>query len=198
MAGHEAQHVTPSGPGPVVLRSLFAAEVLALFFILYILCWNLSTVSALTMPEQVAPLGPFLGLDQYWGMFAPAPPREDGWYVIPGKLRGGRRVDLMPVTRGDYGEHGVSWAKPKDVRSTFKNEHWRKYLENIHSQQWSGQRLYLGSYICREWNARHTGADQLKTLKIAFMSEMTPPPGYKRSEPRQRVVWNAAGRPHDG
>ena len=186
--GHETQPGTPAGPGPVVLRSPLAVELLALFFLLYVLCWNLSTVSALTMPEKAAPLGPFLGLDQYWGMFAPTPPREDGWYVIPGKLRGGQRVDLMPVTLGDYSQHEVSWDKPQSVNSTFKNERWRKYLENIYSQQWSGQRLYLGQYICREWNVRHTGADQLTTFKIAFMREMTMPPGYEPSEPHKVVL----------
>jgi vitamin K-dependent gamma-carboxylase-like protein len=187
--GHEVQHGTPPEPGPVVLRSPLAAELLALFFLLYVLCWNLSTVSALTMPERAAPLGPFLGLDQYWGMFAPGPPRTDGWYVIPGELRGGERVDLMPVTRGDYREHEVSWEKPQSVNSTFENERWRKYLENLYSEQWSSQRLHFGRYICREWNARHTGAEELINLQIVHMKVRTLP-DYQRTTPEKEVLWN--------
>ncbi len=91
-------------PAPAELRSSLATNLLAFFFIAYILCWNLTTVPSLsfTMPERTIPLGYFLGIDQQWGMFAPSPSRESGWYVIPGQLQDGRRVDLMPVTRDDY------------------------------------------------------------------------------------------------
>ena len=108
--GHETRHHAPGEePEPVRLRSSLATNLLALVFLLYVLCWNLTTVSAFTLPERAAPLGPFLGLDQSWGMFAPSPSSEDGWFVMPGNLRDGQRVDLMPVTRDDYRPHGVSW-----------------------------------------------------------------------------------------
>jgi hypothetical protein len=89
-------------PEPAELRSSLATNLLAFFFIFYILCWNLTTATSFTLPEHTVPLGPFLGLDQYWGMFAPSPSKEDGWYVIPGELRDGQKVDLMPITRDDY------------------------------------------------------------------------------------------------
>jgi hypothetical protein len=60
---------------------------------------------------------------------------EDGWYVIPGNLRGGQQVNLMPVTRDDNNLYEVSWEKPRDIPDTYKNEHWRKYLENIYQAQ---------------------------------------------------------------
>jgi hypothetical protein len=180
---------SPAGSEPRMLRSSLVSNLLAFALLLYVLCWNLTTVSALTMPERLVPVGPFLGLDQYWGMFAPSPSREDGWYVIPGNLRDGQRTDLMSVTRDDYGLHKVSWKKPQDVNATFKNEHWRKYLENLYSQQYADQRLYFGQYICRQWNARHTGAEQLETFKITYMLEMTQP-NYKHSMPQKVVLWD--------
>ncbi len=91
-------------PEPAELRSSLATNLLAFFFIFYILCWNLTTATSFTLPERTVPLGPFLGLDQYWGMFAPSPSNEDGWYVIPGELRDGEKVDLMPITRDDYSD----------------------------------------------------------------------------------------------
>jgi hypothetical protein len=170
-----------------MLRSSLATQVLAFVFLLYVLCWNLTTVSAFPMPERAVGLGPFLGLDQYWGMFAPSPLSQDGWYVIPGTLRDGRKVDVMTVTRDDYRLHEVSWEKPRYVPDTFKNEHWRKYLENIWSEQHADQRLHFGRYICREWNARHAGAKQLMTFQITYMLEETLP-DYRRSAPQKTVL----------
>ncbi len=176
-------------PEPAELRSSLAANLLAFFFIFYILCWNLTTVTSFTLPERTVPLGPFLGLDQYWGMFAPSPSNEDGWYVIPGELRDGEKVDLMPITRDDYTMHPVSYEKPQDIPATYKNEHWRKYLENIYNRDHADQRLYFGQYICRQWNAHHTGADTLETFRIIYMLELTLP-DYRRSKPEKVELWN--------
>jgi hypothetical protein len=187
-AGQGTPNGTPAGSEPRMLRSSLLTNLVAIIFLMYVLFWNLTTVSAFTMPEQLFPVGPFLGLDQYWGMFAPSPSKEDGWYVIPGNLRDGQQTDLMSVTRDDYGVHPVSWEKPQDVTATFKNEHWRKYLENLYSKDHADQRLYFGQYICRQWNARHTGAEQLENFKITYMLEMTQP-NYKYSAPQKMVLW---------
>ena len=153
---------------------------------MYILCWNLTTISSLsfTMPERTVPFGYFLGIDQQWGMFAPSPSKESGWYVIPGRLQDGRYVDLMPVTRDDYDVHRLSYEKPQDIRYTYKNEHWRKYLEFIKSEDHADQRLYFADYICDQWNARHTGGDALKNFRITFMLDLTLP-DYKQSKPQK-------------
>jgi hypothetical protein len=173
---------------PRMLRSSLVTNLLAFIFVSYVLCWNLTTVSVITMPERLLPVGPFLGLDQRWGMFAPSPSREDGWYVIPGNLRGGQQTDLMSVTRDDYGVHGVSWEKPQDVNAIFKNEHWRKYLENLYTEDNTDQRLYLGQYICRQWNTRHADSEQLTTFKITYMLETTLP-NHQRTAPQKVVLW---------
>jgi hypothetical protein len=178
----------PAGSEPRMLRSSLVTNLLAFIFLLYVLCLNLTTVSVLTMPERLLPVGPFLGLEQSWTMFAPAPSKEDGWYVIPGNLRGGQQTDLMSVTRDDYGVHGVSWEKPQDVNATFKNAHWRKYLENIRTEEHADQRLYLGWYICRQWNTRHANSEQLTTFKITYMLETTLP-NYQRATPQKEVLW---------
>jgi Vitamin K-dependent gamma-carboxylase len=174
---------------PAELQSSLATNLLAFFFVFYILCWNLTTVTSFTLPERTVPLGTFLGLEQHWGMFAPSPSKEDGWYVIPGELHDGQMVDLMPITRDDYGVHPVSYEKPQDIPATYKNEHWRKYLENIYNQNFADERLYFGQYICREWNARHTGAETLETFRIVYMLELTQP-DYQQSDPEKVDLWN--------
>ena len=127
----QTQHHAIAEDEPRTLRSSLATNLLILLFLLYVFFWNLTMVSAFTMPERVVPLGTFLGLNQSWDMFAPYPAKNDGWYVIPGTLRNGQQVDLMPaVTHYDFyvGEN-LSWEKPKYVAGTIRNEHWRKYLE---------------------------------------------------------------------
>jgi hypothetical protein len=176
------------GSQPIMLRSLLATDLFAALCLFFIFCWNLTTVSSFTLPDRISPFGLFLGLDQSWGMFAPYPSKEDGWYVIPGNLRGGQQVDVMPITRDDFDLHAVSWEKPPSVAGTYKNEHWRKYLERIWDKNYSDQRLYFGQYICREWNARHTGSDQLMNFQITYMLEETLPE-YQRSTPEKVVLW---------
>jgi hypothetical protein len=164
-------------PKPAGLRSSLATNLLALFFIFYILCWNLTTVTPLsfTLPERTVPVGIFLGLDQYWAMFAPSPPREDGWFVIPGKLSDGQQVDLMSITHDDYGMHRVSYQKPQDVRATYENEHWRKYLQNLYAEDHADQRLNFADYLCEQWNTKHTGAKSVESFRIIYMRETTLP-----------------------
>ncbi|MGI8909433.1 MAG: HTTM domain-containing protein [Rubrobacteraceae bacterium] len=179
---------TAAGSGMMTLRSSVAANVLAAICLLYVFGWNLTTVSRFEMPQRLVPPGVLLGLDQYWGMFAPSPPKSDGWFVIPGNLKGGQQVDLMPITRDDFELHAVSWEKPQYISDTYKNEHWRKYMENLNQEEDAGQRLHFGRYICREWNERHGGSEQLRTFKITYMSEETLP-DYSEAAPVKSVLW---------
>jgi hypothetical protein len=111
--------------------------------------------------------------------------------VIPGRLQDGRKVDLMPITRDDYSMHPVSYTKPQNVRATYKNEHWRKYFENLYNEENADQRLYFAQYVCRQWNARHADGESLKTFRIAYMLELTLP-DYK-SPNRRRWTWGTTG-----
>lgn len=187
-AGPETQHGTPAGSGPTMLRSSLATNLLAIVFLVYVFLWNLGGVSSFTIPERLLPPATILGLDQYWAMFSPAPPKGDLWHVIPGKLKDGRQVNLMPVAKDDFSLHELSWAKPPYVRDIYKNEHWRKYLENLNNDDFTNQRLYFGQYICREWNARHTGAEQLRTFEITYMWQPTSP-DYRQGTPEKTVLW---------
>ena len=187
VAEREAGRSTLAGGERTTLRSSFATNLLAFFFLLYVFSWNITTVSELKMPERLLPLNYFLGIDQSWGMYAPYPSKDDGWFIIPGTLRGEEQVDLMGVTRDDFTLQQVSWEKPQNVANTYKNEPWRKYFESIRS--YSDQRSHFGHYICREWNARHTGSEELMTFQIVFMLEKTLP-DYQNSTPQKKVLGN--------
>jgi hypothetical protein len=95
----------------------------------------------------------------------------------------------MPITRDDYGMHRVSYKEPQYVPATFKNEHWRKYFENIYFQNHADQRTYLGQYICSQWNDRHTGGEALKNLRIIYVLKETLP-DYKQTKAKKVNIWN--------
>lgn len=176
-------------PAPMGLRASPLSDLLALFFIVQICFLNFAAIFHYPINASSYALGSYLQLDQAWGMFAPFPLKEDGWYVIPGQLRDGREVDLMPLTRGDFGQYAaVSWEKPSSVAATYKYERWRKYLTNLWQRENSGQRLYLGRYLCRTWNAHHTGTQQVLTFQIYYMLEVTQPDN-RPGTPERVLTW---------
>ena len=86
--------------------------------------------------------------DQYWTMFAPEPMRTDGWYVVPGRLEDGDRVDALH-------DRPVRWETPRDVTATYPNARWRKYLVNLWRPGFSAYRPHLADHLCRRWSATH-------------------------------------------
>ena len=125
-----------------------------------------------------------IGLDQQWKLFAPYPMKDDGWYVIPGKLADGQVIDLW--REGSP----VNWDKPSQVRHDYKNNRWVKYMRNIWMAKNAHLRVYFGRYLCRDWNAdRLDTTDELRTFSIIYMMEKTLP-DYAKSEAEQFNLWN--------
>lgn len=159
-----------------VRRMQLLTNLLATFFVIYILCWNISTVSAFRIAQPFLTVGSYLRLDQRWDMFAPFPLRDDGWFVIPGTFGNGKQVDLLPLIHNDFSlAEGIDWNKPPSVAQTLKNEHWRKYLGALWLKQYADQRAYFGQYLCRTWNARYHEAERMQRLEMYFMLERTLP-----------------------
>jgi vitamin K-dependent gamma-carboxylase-like protein len=175
-------------PEPTMLRSSLVTNLLAAFFLVYIFCWNLMTVSSFELPESLENVGDALGLGQYWSMFAPSPDSTGGWHVLPGELRGGQQVDLMAVTRDDYEPYALSWAKPQYVAGIYESNHWRKYMDRLAEEEYEDLRLHFGNYVCTEWNKRHAGSEQLASFDIVYMEEETQPTN-RRVTPDKMVVY---------
>ena len=145
--------------------------------------WNMQTLnSKWGMSQPWRTIAVYFRLDQKWNMFAPYPLKEDGWYVIPGTLRDGTRVDLF------QDNSPPRWEKPDDVSATYQSQRWRKYMMNLWLAKYSEQRLYYGKYLCRKWNQNHRGEKQLMTFKIYFQMEKSLP-NYKVPEPERRHLW---------
>jgi hypothetical protein len=170
-----SEHASVAG-APLTLRSPLLVNLLALVGLALVLGWNLTTVTRLRLPAPLGITAFYLNLDQRWAMFAPEPPRGNGFYVISGGLRDGTQLDLIGVTRGDFTiRPGVDWEKPRAASSDYRSDRWRKYMENLLQPQQAEQRRYFSAYICREWNARYQGGQQLQHFYLYFMQTIVEP-----------------------
>jgi predicted DCC family thiol-disulfide oxidoreductase YuxK len=116
-------------------------------------------------------------LDQSWSIFAPNPPRDDGWHVVIGKYKDGSQIDLL------HDDTSIHWNKPtiKQRNALYQNMQWRTYFINLNRSIGNKLYPYYGHYLCRNWNSKHSGQKQLDRLEIYFMSERTVPPGQQQT-----------------
>jgi predicted DCC family thiol-disulfide oxidoreductase YuxK len=170
---------------PIQVRTSHYTNVVAWFLLFCVFLWNLNTISPslFKLPKLVNWVDLVLRLDQKWSMFAPHPLLDDGWYVIPGKLKDGTEIDVFK-----NGEP-ISWEKPNPVSATYPNERWRKYMMNLWFKDYAEYRLYYGQYLCRNWNSQHQGSKQLENFEIDFMLEKTLP-NYQSPNVEKVRIWN--------
>jgi predicted DCC family thiol-disulfide oxidoreductase YuxK len=131
---------------------------------------NLRRVTRSRSLQRVEWIGYLLRLDQGgWGIFAPAPPRDDGWHVIVGILEDGTEVNLLNP------KQPISFDKPAlgDRQKLYPNMQWRTYYINLNRN--IGNKLYplYGDYLCRQWQQEHRGKKPLKRIDFYFMEERT-------------------------
>ncbi|MCB0514688.1 MAG: HTTM domain-containing protein [Chitinophagales bacterium] len=164
------------------------ASIIALYLIALVALWNFNYMHYITMPDALKPTVRQLRLDQKWSMFAPNPPRADGWFVVRGNLADGSTVDLL--------QDGASFTeqRPKWIYDHFPTPQyrWRKYLTNIISKSNKGYRMYLGKYYCKCWNTyekRMNTPQELQTLTVIYMREQNLP-DFKAEAPVEKVLWN--------
>jgi hypothetical protein len=145
-----------------------------------VMWWNLTTLPAarrLPVPAPLRAVVQALRLDQRWNLFAPRPMTDDGWYVVPGALQSGELVDVFrggrAVRLGELDQR----SKPADVSAELGGYRWRKYLQNLRLRRYERHRGLYADFLCREWNARHSGGERVAALQLVYVRERTPPPG---------------------
>lgn len=173
---------------PLLWKPVGAVSVFVVLCVLYALAWNIRTLNfeyfVKYFPRRWNWVGDVTRIDQKWGMFAPFPTREDGWYVIPATLKDGTEIDLW------NGGEPVRWAKPAHVVATYANQRWRKYMMNMWQKDYAAHRLHFGRYQCRAWNRDHPRVgDKLTSFEIYFMEEFTQP-NYQEPTIRKVKLWS--------
>lgn len=136
--------------------------------------------------QMVNIIGYVTRLDQSWSIFAPAPPRDDGWHVIIGKLADGTEINVLDENSP------ITWEKPtlKQRKALYQTIQWRVYFINLNRAM--GKKLYphFADYLCRQWNRNHSDNKRLEKLEIYFMDERTVPP-TKEQRISKKKVWES-------
>ncbi len=201
----------PQTPGWAPPSGLIA-NALAIFFIIYVVGINgLSFASAILRdqypeqakkwlplyPDQIGQLGAAIGIDQGWGLFAPEPGRRFGWYVLVATRKDGTKFDLLT---GNPVSEKEGWDHPGFLTITYDSSRWRKLFMNMPDVR-NYPYLVPGftRYHFEKWNREHEGGEQLQSLQIFWMRNVTVPPGHE-PYPVDRIplYWYVGARPDDG
>jgi hypothetical protein len=142
--------------------------------------------------QSVNNLGYITRLDQSWSIFAPNPPRDDGWLVIPGKLRDGSVINLLAPDRP------LTWDKPTLAQrnALYPTMQWRTYFINLHRGSASTLQPAFARYLCQEWNAHHSGGQTLEQVEVNFVEETTVPPDQPQTTQKKHLFDQSCPLPH--
>ena len=145
---------------------------------LLVLWINIATLPAFagSLPRPLSGLRSTLVLTQKWNVFAPAPGKLDGWYVVRGETDDGTVVDVL---RGFEGEPMFTRPLLSREYPTFR---WRKYLTRLAYETGPEHWQLYAQYLCRTWNEGKAAPNRLARLWIYFNNERI------RADDRPRVT----------
>jgi Vitamin K-dependent gamma-carboxylase len=139
------------------------AVVCATAFVLVLAC-NTQSVWAWRMPQVAwAPLA-LLRLNQYWNLFAPQAGQDTWWHVVKGQLADGRTVDLF------RGGEQLTYSEPELSSRLYPNQRWVKFMDALGGGHMEPARQAWLDHLCRQWNAQHGGAEQLRSAELLFLA----------------------------
>lgn len=118
---------------------------------------------------------------QHWHLFAPEPFRNDGWFVFEVTDEKGRVWNEWG--RGETGD------KPDIVSAQFPNHRWRRWLQNLAQNEFSGIQAIRDStvdYLLTGWAERHPG-QRARSARLLYFEEYSVPPGQSPI-PQLRVL----------
>lgn len=161
-------------------------KFLGTFLLILVLCWNVEGIIKKRKWYIGSPFDEIMfafQLNQGWSMFAPHPQRSDGWWVMEGVLKSGKNWDAL-------NNKEVSFKRPDSFYTTYKSDEWRSFLGNVQGSRSDTYLLALGRYLCRNWNAKHTGKETLQKFKLHYMQEWTNGPKEPKSPVNKLTLWN--------
>ncbi|MGB7087313.1 MAG: DCC1-like thiol-disulfide oxidoreductase family protein, partial [Phormidesmis sp.] len=189
---------------PLAVKNPGWLSVIALLLLSLTFLWNLRSIvthrdflesqqPAVTITRRITNsrtaqrldwLGQVTRLDQSWSIFAPGPPKDDGWHVVVGQSSDTAEIDVLRP------ERAISFDKPSlgDRAQFYKNMQWRTFYINLNRV--IGQKVFpdYGHYLCRQ-SARR--GHPLANLKVYFMDERTAAPGEPQPV-EQTLIWDHA------
>jgi hypothetical protein len=156
-----------------------AAQACVALLLVYVLAINVTSLERVRLearlPEGWSRPAELLRIDQRWALFAPDPPRYDGWYVMAGRTADGREVDLL------RGGAPKTWDKPALV-SAWMDPRTRRYLASFELQAGDPRWPHYVRHLCRDANARREGGDRIVRVNAYYVRETTTREGPVRGE----------------
>ena len=151
------------------LRPSLPVNIFAISCLSFTFAWNLRTTDferhEKWFPRSLNSFAFMFGLDQCWSMFAPKPLQETGWFIFSAHLTDGSDVDFLREGKA------ISWEKPKQVHTLFRDHRWQKLLMNLWQERYCPHRRAFCDYLCHEWNAEHNGSRHVTGFEFYFMAE---------------------------
>lgn len=150
----------------------YAGSVVVAMLLFMVIEWNLRillpTNRWLKQFESFDPPLLALRLDQSWGMFAPYPLLDDGWFIIAATLADGREVNLWDPSRP------IPDDKPV-LREYVSSERWRKYLMNMWQIEYQPWREPFVLWAARDWNRKYGSNPDVRCthVELHFWLERT-------------------------
>ena len=172
------------------LNPRWPSKILASTLVAFSLVQNCAVWSELkfkippVIVPQVLAFGRAFSILQFWGLFAPRPFREDGWFVTAGVLKSGKVVNL------DNFDGLYPPARPQLLSTQFRNQRWRRYFQNLwrrDNPNWATRYLEIRS---QEWAlAKQSLAQQdpVQQAYLLFVQEYSQPPGFPPLPSQYRI-----------
>ena len=141
-------------------------ESFFLFTTCYVIVWNLGnepTRPNIWIPTSLSGPAYTTRLDQRWNMFSPSPPYQDGWWVVVGRRRSGKLVNVLDPSTS------VSWDKPEVIAQTYLNQRRRRWWMELRSSD--NDFLYHSTcaYLSRQVNPRQRSLHEVTEIKLYYM-----------------------------
>lgn len=166
---------------------------LLFMMIIYIVFYNIGSLpySRIKMPSSMLWIAYVLQQNQYWNMFSPNPPRDDGWIVVAGTLENNSKVNLF-----DRVGQPLNFHKPDHRDLFYKDQRWRSYLKELRYVGKKGYQVAYGNYLCHSWNKSHRGGQKLDEIEFIYMMELLSKDLKIKSPPKPKIIftYSCSGR----
>lgn len=159
-------------PLPIVSNSL-PAQAVASLALIYVFQWNIVNLNP-TLKPIYPDIAKLIRVDQHWGMFAPKPMPDDGWFSMAAMLPDNTKVDLFQNGKPHH------FRQPTDIVHMHKNARWAKFWMNLWQEKYGRYRKYGVSYLRQKYQAEHPTVE-IKQISFFYHLTITPAPGVRRA-----------------
>ncbi len=133
-------------------------------------------------PEWMTAMIVYPRLFQGWSMFAPDPPRDDGWVVVDGRTVDGRKLD--PLT-GKVPNFSMDLPGGPDFSAQ-----WEAFHMRIHEKRFEVYYPGFEEYLKNEYEISGRPEDRLVAFDVWYVMRTINPPGRGYSPPTYRKLFS--------